>query len=211
MRCFRFATLILGTALLATPGWAQAPDAAAPSPAPAPEATAPTPAQQAEAPEPANPLDPLFEALKRERNPEKARGIASQIAAEMSDSGSPTVNLLMQWASTAAEEKRNAAALDFLDRATLLQPAYTEAWNRRATLHYTMGNKRKSMGDINEVLKREPRHFGAIAGMAAILTEAGEDELALKAWERYLEVYPADRDAQEAVTKISEKLAGSRT
>jgi hypothetical protein len=47
--------------------------------------------------------------------------------------------------------------------------------------------------------------------MAGILAEAGKDELALKAWERYLEVYPADRDAQEAVTKLTEKIAGSRT
>jgi tetratricopeptide (TPR) repeat protein len=202
MRCFRFGTLILAAALLTSPAWGQEPQ-----PAPA----SPTPASAVAASAPENQVDPLFEALRRERDPEKARGIASQIAAEMNDSQSPTVNLLMQWAATAMEEKRNAAALDFLDQATILEPAYTEAFNRRATLHYAMGNQRKSMSDINEVLKREPRHFGAIAGMAAILAEDGQDELSLKAWERYLSIYPADRDAQEAVTKMSEKLAGSRT
>jgi cytochrome c-type biogenesis protein CcmH/NrfG len=67
------------------------------------------------------------------------------------------------------------------------------------------------MADIAEVLKREPRHFGALAGMAGILMEAGKTELALKAWEDYLAVYPADRDAQEAVAKLSEKIAGNRT
>jgi tetratricopeptide (TPR) repeat protein len=157
------------------------------------------------------PVDPLFEALKRERDPQKARGIASQIFSDLNDSGSATVNLLMQWATTAMKEKRNGAALDFLDRVTLLDPAYPEGWQRRATLHYTMGETRKSMADIAEVLRREPRHLGALAGMAGILTEAGKDELALRAWERYLEVYPADRDAQEAVTKLTEKIAGSRT
>lgn len=156
-------------------------------------------------------MDALFDALKRERNPEKARGIASQIIADLNDSGSATVDLLMEWSATAIKEKRNAAALDFLDQVTVLDPAFAEGWNRRATLHYTMGNPRKSMADIAEVLKREPRHFGALAGMAGILSEAGKDELALKAWQDYLAVYPADRDAQEAVTKLSEKLAGNRT
>ncbi|MCJ8519555.1 tetratricopeptide (TPR) repeat protein [Pseudorhizobium tarimense] len=156
-------------------------------------------------------LASLFEALRRERNPDKARGIAQEIMADLNESGSATVDLLMQWAATAIGEKRNAAALDFLDQVTLLQPDFAEAWNRRAGLHYAMGDTRKSMADINQVLQREPRHFGAIAGMAAILADAGQDELALKAWQRYLEIYPADRDAQEAAIKLSEKVAGSRT
>jgi tetratricopeptide (TPR) repeat protein len=198
MRYFRLNALILASVLIASSATAQAPAPTAP--------TVP-----ASAVKPGNPLDPLFDALRRERDPDKARGIASQIASDMSDSGSATVNLLMQWSATAIKEKRNAAALDFLDQVTLLDPAYPEVWNRRATLHYTMGNARKAMADIAEVLKREPRHFGALAGMAGILMEADKDELALKAWEDYLAIYPADREAQEAVTKLSEKIAGNRT
>jgi tetratricopeptide (TPR) repeat protein len=199
MRYFRLNSLILASALIASPAIAQTPAPTAP------------PTVPASAARPANSLDPLFDALRRERDPDKARGIASQIASDMSDSGSATVNLLMQWSADAIKEKRNAAALDFLDRVTLLDPAYPEGWNRRATLHYTMGNARKAMADIAEVLKREPRHFGALAGMAGILMEADKDELALKAWEDYLAIYPADREAQEAVTKLSEKIAGNRT
>lgn len=205
------------------PGAKPSPQASSPQaptpPAPPPQASAPKVA--ATAPSDShpvetagtgqNPVDPLFSALKRERDPEKAKGIARQIMAGMTDSGSATVNLLMQWAATAIKDKRNAAALDFLDEAIDLDPAYTEAWNRRATLNYVMGDRAKSMADIAEVLKLEPRHFGALAGMAGILTEAGKDDLALKAWERYLDVYPADRDAQKAVSQLSEKLAGTRT
>jgi tetratricopeptide (TPR) repeat protein len=204
MRYFRFSSLIIGLVLLGSVAHAQTavPEMSTPlAPAPAPTVEA---AQS-------KPIDPLFEALRRERDPEKARGIASQILTQLNDSGSATINLLMQWATKAIGEKRNGAALDFLDQATLLEPDYPEAWNRRATLHYTMGNSRKSMADINQVLMREPRHFGALAGMAGILTESGQDVLAMKAWEQYLAVYPADRDAQEAVTKLSEKLAGNRT
>jgi tetratricopeptide (TPR) repeat protein len=156
-------------------------------------------------------IDTLFAALKRERNADKAKAISAQIWAEWNDSGSATVNLLMQWTNEAIAAKRNAAALDFLDQATILKPNYTEAWNKRATLHYIMGDTRKSMSDINQVLNREPRHFGALGGMAGILAENGQDDLAMKAWERYLEIYPADRDAQEQVSKLAEKIAGSRT
>jgi tetratricopeptide (TPR) repeat protein len=199
------------TAAMPVPLYAQAPQPEAPQEQPpAPSATMEPSAGAAGATH-ARTADSLFEALKRERDPQRARGIANQIIAELNDSGSPTVNLLMQWSAEAIKEKKNAAALDFLDRITLLDPDFTEGWNRRATLHYTMGDRRKSMADIAEVLKREPRHFGALAGMAGILTEAGDDQRALKAWESYLNVYPADRDAQEAVVKLSEKIAGNRT
>ncbi|SIQ15840.1 Tetratricopeptide repeat-containing protein [Rhizobium sp. RU35A] len=196
MRFFYFVPVLILAALAA-------------SPAPAEEPV--TDATVASAPTPETLESKLFDALKRERDPEKARSIASQIMASWKDSGSATVAFLMQWADTSIDQKKNAAALDFLDQVTVLKPDYAEAWNRRATLHYAMGDTRKSMADINEVLKRNPRYFPAIAGMATILTESGQDELALKAWERYLDIYPAEREAQQAVEKLSEKLAGNRT
>ncbi len=156
-------------------------------------------------------VDELIIALKRERDPEAANRITEDLMATWNDSDSATVDLLMQWALTAASEKRNAAALDFLDQAIVLKPDFVGAWNQRATLHYTMGNYKKAVSDINRVLALEPRHFGALAGLAAILSERGSEEMALKAWERYLEIYPADRQAQEIVIKLSEELAGSRT
>ncbi|MBB3611160.1 tetratricopeptide (TPR) repeat protein [Rhizobium sp. BK602] len=156
-------------------------------------------------------LDNLFTALKRQRDPDQANLIADQIRVELNDSGSATVNLLMQWADKAIEEKRNAAAMDFLDQVISLKPDYVEGWNRRATLNYAIGDYRKAMEDINQVLRIEPRHFGALAGMAAILGETGKDELTLKAWERFLEIYPANRAAQEQMNALSEKIAGSRT
>lgn len=156
-------------------------------------------------------LDALFADLKRERDPEKAREISDRIRIEWQDSGSASVNLLMQWATKALEADRKATALDIFDQVIYLSPQYVEGWNQRATLHYRMGNYRKSMSDINRVLAIEPRHFGALAGMAAILTAAGKDELALRAWEQFLDIYPADRQAQEQLGDLEEKLAGNRT
>ena len=156
-------------------------------------------------------LEKLFGELKREGNPDAARGIADQIRREWQDSGSASINLLIQWADKAVSEEKNAAAFDFLDEAIRLKPDYVEGWNRRATLHFKLGNYRKSMSDINRVLAIEPRHFGALAGMAAILTQSGRDELALKAWERFLDIYPAERQAQKQLGELAEKLTGQRT
>lgn len=160
---------------------------------------------------PAQRLDKLFITLKSEENPEEARGIADQIRREWQESGSASINLLIQWADKAISEEKNAAALDFLDEAIRLKPDYVEGWNRRATLHFKMGNYRKSMSDINRVLAIEPRHFGALAGMAAIMAQSGRDELALRAWERFLDVYPTERQAQKELGDLAEKLTGQRT
>jgi tetratricopeptide (TPR) repeat protein len=207
MRFFRLPILIL-SAVLAGPAAAQdAPATTGPSAAPpSPPPSAPMSVESPQATQ-----DKLLADLKRERDPDKAKQLAQQILVNWSSSGSATVDLLMEWANKSINDKKNAAALDFLDRVTLLQPDYPEVFNRRATLYYTMGDTRKSMADVQRVLALEPRYFPAIAGLASILTESGQDELALKAWERFLAIYPAERTAQENMLKLSEKLAGSRT
>ena len=198
---------ILSTLLFAGAVAAQAPEEGGGA------ATTETPVERIPMNTPVKPktVDDLLAELKRERNPQAARQIANAAMATWSESSSPTINLLMQWSAKAAAEKRNAAALDFIDQAIILKPDFVGAWNQRATLHFTMGNYQKSVSDIEKVLDLEPRHFGAIAGLAGILTERGSKDAALKAWERYLEVFPADREAQEIVAKLSEELAGQRT
>ena len=156
-------------------------------------------------------LDSYFSELKKTHDPDAANAISENIWTEWRESGSATANLLMQWADEAGANKRFPAALDFLDQVVELLPNYPEGWNKRATLHYQMKSYRKSMADINEVLKLEPRHFGALAGMALILEQTGHDADALAAWEKMLEIYPANRDAQKRVSDLTEKLAGGRT
>jgi tetratricopeptide (TPR) repeat protein len=153
-------------------------------------------------------LDEYFSALKRESEPASARRIADRIWAEWRRSDSATANQLMAWANEAIRDKRYYTALDLLDQITVLIPDYAEGWNRRATLHYMMNNHAKSMADIHVVLQLEPRHFGALMGMASILTAAGSDEAALGTYLKVLEVYPAMREAQNRVSELTEELAG---
>ncbi|ACP26579.1 TPR repeat-containing protein [Sinorhizobium fredii NGR234] len=193
-----FLTLILALTVPATAALSQATQ-----PAPQPETASLTTPQQR--------LDALFLDLKKERDENKARELADRIRLEWQESGSATVNLLMQSADKAITDDKKPVALDILDQVIALAPNYVEGWNRRATLHFQMGNYRKSMSDINRVLAIEPRHFGAIAGMATMLEAAGKNELAMRAWQQFLDVYPSDRKAQEQFGELAEKLAGSRT
>jgi tetratricopeptide (TPR) repeat protein len=156
-------------------------------------------------------LDMLFARLKKERSPESARAIADEIREVFTISGSATVNMLMANADKALEEKRYGAALDFLDEVTLLNPDFAEGWNHRATAHYLMGNYPKAMADTARVLAIEPRHLGALSGLAGMLEESGRDRQALQAWDTYLDYYPADRDAQKSALDLIDKMAGSRT
>lgn len=191
--------------LFAAPAFAQDTEAAAVKPETAKESV-PGPLATGE-----QRLDLLFLRLKKERSTEQARGIANEIREIFTQSGSATVDFLMESSARAMNDKRYGAALDFLDQVTLLKPDYVEGWNRRATLHYLLGNYPKAMSDSARVLALEPRHLGALAGVAGILQETGHDQQALKAWENYLSHYPADREAQGQMFELMNKLAGQKT
>jgi tetratricopeptide (TPR) repeat protein len=179
--------------------------------APALPSLAQTPPEPEAVPSPARAashLDTLFGNLKRERNERAAERIASQIQDEWNESGSASIDLMMQWSQQAMAAQKFDIALDFLDQVTTLAPSYAEGWNRRATVHFMMHNFRKSMSDIDRTLRLEPRHFGALAGMAQIMTAKGNKQLALEAWQRVLTIYPMMRNAQDQVATLSEELAG---
>lgn len=153
-------------------------------------------------------LDDLFSKLKRERNEAAAQLIAAQIWQDWTDSGSDTANLLMQRASAAMKAKKFNVALDLLDQVVVLFPDFAEGWNRRATVHFMMQDFSKSMSDIARTLELEPRHFGALSGMAGILEATGHKSEALEAYQRVLGIYPMMRSAQAEVAKLSDDLAG---
>jgi len=172
-------------------------------PAPPPAATTPPVAVTREAR-----LDQLFADLKRERNEKAAERIAGRIWGEWFQSGSASIDLMMQWSQKAMDDQKFDVALDFLDQVVVLQPKYAEGWNRRATVHYMMKNFGKSMSDIDQTLQLEPRHFGALSGLAQIMAATGHKQSALEAWQKVLAIYPMMRSAQDQVATLSEELAG---
>lgn len=153
-------------------------------------------------------LDKMFEQLKRENNENAARITAAQIWRLWLDSGSATVDLLMQWSAKAIQDHKYNVALDFLNQVIALDPKYAEGWNQLATVYFLTNDYPKAMADIDRTLQLEPRHFGALAGLAQIMEETGHKKRALEAYEKILAIYPMMRSAQAKVEALSQELAG---
>ena len=187
--------------LLAGPAFAQdAPNAEPP--------TVKDPRPLAAKPDLPDDLDGLFAELRKERDEAAADRISKRIWRMWGDSGDDSINLLTHWASRAMQKKKFNIALDLLDQVTTRKPDFAEGWNRRATLHFMRDQYLKSLADIERVLSIEPRHYGALAGMGAILTRLGREREALEIWYKALALYPAMKSAQNAVVKLEESLAG---
>jgi tetratricopeptide (TPR) repeat protein len=178
------------------------------APAGAAETAASPPTEPVAVAKPESRLETLYGELKRQRNEKAAERIASRIFEEWNHSGSASIDLMMLWSQKAIEAEKFDVALDFLDQVVTLSPDFAEGWNRRATVHFMMRSFGKSMADIDRTLQLEPRHFGALAGMAQIMKERGSKELALEAYQRVLDIYPMMRSAQNEVATLSEELAG---
>jgi tetratricopeptide (TPR) repeat protein len=153
-------------------------------------------------------IDFLFEALKAAPDAEIAKQVESRIWAIWLASGSDTADLLMSRVKAAIEAKDTKLAIQLLGSIIEIKPDYIEAWNRRATLFFALKDYGRAIADIQEVLNREPRHFGALAGLGMILEEVGEDKQALDAFRKALVVNPHMQKIPDHVKALAEKVEG---
>jgi tetratricopeptide (TPR) repeat protein len=153
-------------------------------------------------------LDFLFGALKVAPDDVTAKAIEERIWALWTVSQSDTANLLMTRVKTAIEAKDLDLAVKLLDAIVKVKPDYVEAWNRRATIFYMKKDYGRALADIRQVLKREPRHFGALAGFGLILQDIGDDKQALEIYRRALALYPRMERIPDLVKTLQEKVEG---
>ena len=155
-----------------------------------------------------NNVDVLFGALKVAPDDETAHAIEQRIWSLWMHSRSDTANLLMTRVQKAIEDKDLDLALKLLAAIVKIKPDYIEAWNRRATIFYMKKDYGRSVADIREVLRREPRHFGALTGLGLILQDIGDDKQALEVYRRALAVYPRIERVPDIVKSLQEKVEG---
>ncbi len=153
-------------------------------------------------------LDFLFEALKIAPDDASAKAVEERIWSLWTVSRSDTANLLMTRVKAAVEGHDTDLAVKLLDAIIAIKPDYVEAWNRRATLFYLKKNYGQALSDIREVLRREPRHFGALSGLGLILQDIGDDRHALEAYRRALAIHPRLQRIPEVVKTLTEKVEG---
>jgi len=153
-------------------------------------------------------LDFLFEALKIAPDEASAKAIEERIWSVWLASGSDTCNLLMTRAKTAIDAEKLDLAVKLLDAIVEIKPDYVEAWNRRATVFYMKKDYGHALSDIGQVLLREPRHFGALAGLGTILQDIGDDKHALEVYRRAIAVDPHLEGIADKVKSLAEKVEG---
>ena len=112
----------------------------------------------------------------------------------------------MQRGLAALEVRDLATALSAFDRVTELAPDYAEGWNKRATLHWLQGSFEQSIADIDRTLELEPRHFGALSGLAMIREAQGRPFEALEALEKVMHIHPHLPHLRERIDELSARL-----
>jgi tetratricopeptide (TPR) repeat protein len=90
------------------------------------------------------------------------------------------------------------------------KPAFAEGWNKRATVLFLAGELRKSLADCDEVMKRNPNHFGALAGYGQIYFQLEQYEKAIEYWKRALRVNPNMEGVERGIETAEELLAQRR-
>lgn len=152
-------------------------------------------------------LDNLFDRLRTAPADEAGR-IEREIQLEWAKSGSPALDLLLQRGEDAMGMGDYKAAIEHFTALIDHDPTFAEAWNGRATAYYLTGQFGPSVADIAQVLTLNPRHFGALSGLAMILEETGKPEKALAAYRAALAIHPHLQGAIEAVERLEKAAEG---
>tara|TARA_B100001057_G_scaffold428447_1_gene453931 strand:- start:1298 stop:1846 length:549 start_codon:yes stop_codon:yes gene_type:complete len=97
-------------------------------------------------------------------------------------------------------------AVDIFTEVINLDPTWAEAWNKRATVLYLMGEFQKSQKDIDKVLQLEKRHFGALAGQGLVNIQLENYEKAIKSYEKAKEIYPSMKSPEIMIEQIKDLI-----
>jgi tetratricopeptide (TPR) repeat protein len=151
-----------------------------------------------------------LDALLRDDNP-LVRDYAEQgLWALWSRSGDAAIDRLMARGVEAMEEHDYNAAIATFGDVIRRKPEFAEGWNKRATVYYLAGEDRKSIADCAEVLKRNPRHFGALSGLGLIYTRLERYDEALAWFGKALDVNPNMVGVEMNIKNIERLLAEKR-
>jgi len=147
----------------------------------------------------------LVEAL---RDPDElVRALAERSLWQVwSRSGDSDVDTLFQLGIEQMNQRDSASAIETFSRIIQRKPDFAEGWNKRATLYYLIGEFDKSLADCEEVIRRNPVHFGALSGFGMIYLQLGKPEQSLDYFQRALVVNPNLSQVEAAVEELKRLL-----
>ncbi len=113
--------------------------------------------------------------------------------------------MLSEGSALVKNDKLNEAVTIFT-KVIELDPNWAEAWNKRATVLYLLGEFQKSQNDIDKVLKLEERHFGALAGQGLVNIQLKNYEKAIMSYEKAQKIYPTMKSPKIMIKEIKELI-----
>lgn len=128
-------------------------------------------------------LDTLFAKLQTATDPSAIQALEAAIWEQWTMVPDPAQRRMMLRGIAEMQSRDLEGAITTFTQLIALAPDLAEAWNKRATAHWLMGNFTASIADICETVKLEPRHFGAYSGLGMIRAERGEAGRAVAAFE----------------------------
>ena len=151
-------------------------------------------------------LDKLFLELKK-NSPSLSSKIAQQIWMLWSTHPSDQkLTSILDEGSRLIQDQQLNRAIDIFTEAIELDPSWAEAWNKRATVFYMVGEFQKSQDDIDKVLELEERHFGALAGQGMVNIKLKNYDKAKRSYQKAQEIYPAMKSSKVMIEQIEELI-----
>ena len=150
--------------------------------------------------------------LRALRDPDaRVRALAERALWEVwSRSGNDDVDHLLRAGIAEMQHGQLEASIDTFSEVIRRRPDFAEGWNKRATVYYLVGEYRKSAADCDEVLKRNPTHFGALSGYGMIWLRLDDPARALERFEQALAVNPNLDSVRETIEGLRALLIQQR-
>jgi tetratricopeptide (TPR) repeat protein len=127
-----------------------------------------------------------------------------------SHSGDAAVDALLARGVDEMEAGRLDKSIATFSEVIRRKPGFAEGWNKRATALFLSREFRRSLADCDEVMKRNPYHFGALAGYGQIYFNLRQYDKAIAYWRRALRVNPNMQGVEEGIEGAEKLLAEQR-
>lgn len=150
----------------------------------------------------------LFERLKASEDARDAARYTKELSNRWSGSGSDTIDLLLIRGRKAMQSGAHDKAVSHFSRLIAFAPEFPEGWNMRATAYFAREDFGYALADLYHVIRLEPRHFGALSGMALIFEQLDMPDKALVAYREALALHPHLEGAKAGVERLEEKVQG---
>ena len=154
-------------------------------------------------------LNNLFKKLNETENQDEIRDLISDIWNIWYEVDDPKVIEYFEKGIQAMNIRNYPLAIRFFNNLIEEDPNFAEGWNKRATVHFMMGNFDQSMQDIIKTLELEPRHFGALDGMGLIFIHQGQFQQAIDVYDKMLEIFPFSVKTMDKKERIQSFISQS--